>query len=170
MPARRGTASGMHIFLIAFCIVWNAETTGAFSAQNALLSKVIFKKKISLHSAEDAGSRVLRADWATQHRAQMSSKATELPVTWSNRLGLHLTPITTGIWAAEKPFIWNSIDVGGRSVIARMPDGTLLVHSPVGWTEDLGKRIDRLGGGVGHIISPNYEVRFPPCAALGICS
>ena len=87
----------------------------------------------------------------------MASK-TELPVTWSNRLGLHLTPIATGLWAAERTFIWNSIDVGGRSVIARMPDGTLLVHSPVEWTEELGTRIDLLGGGVGHIVSPNYEV------------
>ena len=87
-----------------------------------------------------------------------SAQAAELPVTWSNRLGLHLTPIATGLWAAERPFVWNSIDVGGRSVIARMPDGTLLVHSPIEWTPELGERIDRLGGGVGHIISPNYEV------------
>jgi hypothetical protein len=60
------------------------------------------------------------------------------PVTWSNRLGLTLTPITTGVWAAERPFMWNNIDVGGRSVIARMADGNLMVHSPVEWTEELG--------------------------------
>ena len=100
------------------------------------------------------------------HRVKMTS-ATELPVTWSNRLGLHLTPIETGLWAAERPFVWNSIDVGGRSVIARMPDGTLLVHSPVEWTPELGERIDKLGGGVGHIISPNYEVRKRCFHAMG---
>ena len=77
--------------------------------------------------------------------------------TWSNRLGVTLTPITTGVWAAERPFIWQGIDVGGRSVICRMNDGKLLVHSPVEYTENLGKCIDNLGGDVGHIISPNYE-------------
>lgn len=77
--------------------------------------------------------------------------------TWSNRLGVTLTPIKTGVWAAERPFIWQGIDVGGRSVICRMNDATLLVHSPVEYTEDLGKCIDTLGGEVGHIISPNFE-------------
>ncbi|KAJ1403474.1 hypothetical protein B484DRAFT_227097 [Ochromonadaceae sp. CCMP2298] len=61
------------------------------------------------------------------------------PVSWSNRLGVTLTPITTGVWAAERPFMWNGIDVGGRSVVARMEDGSLMVHSPVEWTEELGK-------------------------------
>lgn len=83
------------------------------------------------------------------------NKPTE--VSWSNRLGVTLTPITTGVWAAERPFIWNSIDVGGRSVICRVGDGTLLVHSPVRWTENLGECLEALGGGVGHIVSPNYE-------------
>ena len=78
-------------------------------------------------------------------------------VSWSNRQGLTLTPITTGLWAAERPFIWKGIDVGGKSVIARMGDGTLLVHSPVEWNPELNDCIDVLGGGVGHIISPNYE-------------
>jgi hypothetical protein len=43
-------------------------------------------------------------------------EATNIPIkqTWSNRLGTTLTPIATGIWAAERPFYWNSIDVGGK--------------------------------------------------------
>ena len=28
--------------------------------------------------------------------------------------GVTLTPISTGVWAAERPFIWNNIDVGSR--------------------------------------------------------
>jgi len=78
-------------------------------------------------------------------------------VTWSNRLGLTLTPISTGIWAAERPFTWNNIDVGGRSVICRVGDGSLLVSSPVEWTKALGDSLEGLGGGVGHVVSPNYE-------------
>ena len=79
------------------------------------------------------------------------------PQTWSNRLGVTLTPVATGVWAAERPFIWNNIDVGSRGTIARMGDGSLLVHSPVEWDEALGSCIEALGGGVGHIIAPSYE-------------
>jgi len=79
-----------------------------------------------------------------------------MPKTWSNRQGVCLTPITTGVWAAERPFIWNGIDVGGRSLIVRMSDGRLLVHSPVEWTHELGRCIEGLGE-VGCIVSPNYE-------------
>jgi hypothetical protein len=38
-----------------------------------------------------------------------------------------------------------------------MGDGSLFVHSPVEWTEELGECLDALGGGVGHVASPNYE-------------
>lgn len=76
---------------------------------------------------------------------------------WSNRWGSTLTPIATGVWAAERPFMWNRIDVGGRGVVARMEDGSLLVHSPVEWTEQLNASIHALGGSISHIISPNYE-------------
>jgi hypothetical protein len=80
-----------------------------------------------------------------------------LPVSWSNRLGCTLTPIATGVWAAERPFTWNKIDVGGRSVVCRVGDGKLLVHSPVQWTKSLGNCLESLGGGVGYVVSPNYE-------------
>jgi len=77
---------------------------------------------------------------------------------------LTLTPIATGLWAAERPFTWNGIDVGGRAVIARMPSeregelGGLLVHSPVQWEPELDDSLKRLGGqGVQALVSPNYE-------------
>lgn len=79
------------------------------------------------------------------------------PVSWSNRLGVSLTPIATGVWAAERPFMWNKIDVGGRSVICRVGDGSLLVHSPVEHSTELGMCLDALGGNVGYVVSPNYE-------------
>lgn len=78
--------------------------------------------------------------------------------TWSNRWGATLTPVATGVWAAERPFMWNGIDVGGRSTIARMPEGgnKILVHSPVEWSETLAKSLEVLGP-VGAIVAPNYE-------------
>ena len=90
--------------------------------------------------------------------AQITARAS-----WSNRLGATLTPVATGVWAAERQFLWNGIDVGGRSVIARMPKrpgeeiGKLFVHSPVEWTPELAIAIERLGGEVGACIAPNYE-------------
>ena len=89
----------------------------------------------------------------------LGRKSLKLKQTWSNRLGVTLTPIATDLWAAERPFIWNNIDVGGRSVIARINDEekSLLVHSPVEWHEDLGSAILSLGGEIKYIISPNFE-------------
>ena len=42
-------------------------------------------------------------------------------------------------------------------MIARMEDGSLLVHSPVEWDPLLGRALANLGGEIKHIISPNYE-------------
>lgn len=90
-------------------------------------------------------------------QAKTGSLNAQRPKSWSNRQGLTLTPISTGVWAAERPFIWNKIDVGSRSTVARMDDGSLLVHSPVEWDKELGECLEALGGGVGHIIAPSYE-------------
>jgi hypothetical protein len=93
------------------------------------------------------------------------SSASALKATWSNRLGTVLTPIATGVWAAERPFTWNNIDVGGRCSIMRIPSkdskddgalGGLAVYSPVELTDSLAGAIEDLGS-VKVIICPNYE-------------
>eukprot|EP00439_Symbiodinium_sp_Y106_P012413 s14_g1.t2 len=50
--------------------------------------------------------------------------------TWSNPSGSVLTALSKDLWVAERPFIWNSIDVGGKMAVVRLPDGGLWVHSP----------------------------------------
>jgi hypothetical protein len=65
--------------------------------------------------------------------------------TWSNRNGLILTPINRNIYGAERPFIWNNIDVGGRSAIIKTLNGGIFVHSPIEWTEELAKELQSLG-------------------------
>jgi hypothetical protein len=40
--------------------------------------------------------------------------------------GKVLTPIVDNIWGAERPFMWNRIDVGGRSAVIRLSDGKRL--------------------------------------------
>ena len=37
--------------------------------------------------------------------------------------GKLLTPIVDNVWGAERPFMWNRIDVGGRSAVIRLSDG-----------------------------------------------
>lgn len=60
------------------------------------------------------------------------------------------------VWGAERPFVWNSIDVGGRMAVVRLADGSLWVHSPVQWGPELARQLEALGP-VKHIVSPNFE-------------
>ncbi|KAG5192403.1 hypothetical protein JKP88DRAFT_204283 [Tribonema minus] len=76
--------------------------------------------------------------------------------TWSNPKGLDLTPIKHNVWGAERPFIWNTIDVGGRMTVIKLEDGSLWVHSPVELDPALQQTLAELGP-VRHVVSPNYE-------------
>jgi len=50
---------------------------------------------------------------------------------WSNPSGEVLRPLAPNLWVAERPFVWNGIDVGGKMAVVRLADGSLWVHSPV---------------------------------------
>jgi len=77
--------------------------------------------------------------------------------TWSNPSGAVLTPLVDDlVWAAERPFLWNSIDVGGKMGVVRLSDGSLWVHSPVDLDSPTRAAVDALGP-VRHIVSPNFE-------------
>jgi hypothetical protein len=84
---------------------------------------------------------------------------------FSNRAGTCLTPIYPGIYTADRPFLWNGIDVMGRAAIVELPcnDATattnkpdLWVHSPIALDGPLQKALDQLGI-VKYVVSPNYE-------------
>lgn len=75
---------------------------------------------------------------------------------WTNPAGKVLTPIMENVWGAERPFMWNRIDVGGRGAVIRLSDGSLWTQSPVELTPELKRACDELGQ-VKHIVSPNYE-------------
>lgn len=84
----------------------------------------------------------------------------KLPRTWSNRLGVTLTPVATGVWAAERPsYRLGVCDVGTRMAVLRASDGTLIVHSPVHLDDRLRRGIDHLGGGVSCIIDTKSSGR-----------
>lgn len=78
------------------------------------------------------------------------------PRTWSNPGGDVLLQHSENVWLAERPFVWQGIDVGGRCVICRLPSGGLWVHSPVALDDMLRGRLEAIGP-VKHIVSPNYE-------------
>merc|ERR1740139_2043241 len=64
------------------------------------------------------------------------------PVGWSNRVGTVLTPVARNVYTADRPFLWNQIDVGCRMAVIELSsskDGKphLFVHSPVSLDEDL---------------------------------
>ena len=60
------------------------------------------------------------------------------------------------LYACERQFLWNTIDVGGRMAVVKLQNGELWVHSPIDLDEETKKEIDALGT-VKHIVSPNFE-------------
>ncbi|CAK0783545.1 hypothetical protein CVIRNUC_006744 [Coccomyxa viridis] len=77
-------------------------------------------------------------------------------VTFTNTSGRVLREVASNVWAADRPFLWNGIDVGGRMAVLRLSDGSLWVHSPVNLDDDLAAALAELGE-VKHIVTPNYE-------------
>jgi len=86
---------------------------------------------------------------------------------WSNRAATVLTPIHTdpaGVYTADRPFLWNDIDVGCRSTIIELPTASgkkggkpdLFIHSPVGLDGPMLKAMEELGT-VRYVFTPNYE-------------
>jgi glutaredoxin len=78
------------------------------------------------------------------------------PSEWSNPGKEVLKKVAPDLWVAERPFIWNSIDVGGKMAVVRLADGSLWVHSPVELDAPLKAALAALGP-VKYIMSPNYE-------------
>ena len=49
----------------------------------------------------------------------------------SNVTGANFTAVREGVWVAERPFVWNNIDVGSRAVLVQLADGSGWIHSPI---------------------------------------
>lgn len=79
------------------------------------------------------------------------------PKTWHNRTGELLRQIAPTMWVIERGYIFlKYIDVGGRTTIIRLPDGTLFVHAPLALTAPLKAAIDDIGR-VTVVAAPNTE-------------
>ena len=64
--------------------------------------------------------------------------------------------VSSSLFACARPFVWNSIDVGGRMAVVKLANGDVWVHSPVELDARTRQAVDALGR-VAHIVSPNYE-------------
>lgn len=62
--------------------------------------------------------------------------------------------LTTDIWTARAPLRFLSFAIGARMTIVRLPDGGVLLHSPMALDDTLRAEIDAIGP-VRHVVCPN---------------
>jgi hypothetical protein len=65
-----------------------------------------------------------------------------------------LTPIAPSLWDFNAPMTVVGMQLGHRMTVARLPDATLWIHSPVAWSPELATDLERLGK-VKHVVAPN---------------
>ena len=65
-----------------------------------------------------------------------------------------MRPLAENLWCVDRSFRLLGAEFGVRSVICRLPDGGLWVHSPVALDDDLVAVVDGLGP-VRHLVAPN---------------
>jgi len=62
--------------------------------------------------------------------------------------------IDDNLWVFDRPLRFMGLHIGTRMTAVRLPDGSLLLHSPVALDEATEREIDALGP-VRHVIAPN---------------
>lgn len=65
-----------------------------------------------------------------------------------------LQPLGEDLWTVRAPLRMGFLELGTRMTVARLPDGSLWLHSPVAPTTDLRRELDALGP-VRHIVAPS---------------
>lgn len=62
--------------------------------------------------------------------------------------------LDTDLWITDAPLRFFGVEIGARMTIVRLPQGKLLLHSPVSATPDLVREVGTLGS-VDYLIAPN---------------
>lgn len=76
---------------------------------------------------------------------------------WQNKTGKMIRQISENIWVIERGYVlFETLDVGGRTTVIKLPSGGLFVHSPLALTKDLKQTVDELGE-VSVVVAPNTE-------------
>jgi hypothetical protein len=175
-------------FYIATCTAWTIPTHKPFHRHGAVLldsripevfptstRRAILLQKIQQQQQQEQVVLLLdekdaKNDAANNNNSILSNSYYSYGQPgWSNRFGSVLTPAAIpGVYTADRPFFWNSIDVGCRmTVIELLPKenggggGGLFIHSPVALDGPLYKLLESWNQPVKYIVSPNYEhVKF----------
>lgn len=85
-----------------------------------------------------------------------------------------LEKLDEDLWVARRPLKLIVGDVGARMTVIRLPDGALLIHSPVALDADLRRALDALGPvrwvlgpcKVHHFYLPDFAAAYPEAALL----
>lgn len=85
-----------------------------------------------------------------------------------------LTRLDENLWVARRPLKLVVGDVGARMTVIRLPDGTLLIHSPVALDADTRRALDALGPvrwvlgpcKVHHFYLAEFAAAYPDAALL----
>jgi hypothetical protein len=87
-----------------------------------------------------------------------------------------LRPLAPDLWVAERPFtVLRFLDIGTRMTVVRLPDGGLLLHSPVEADEETRKAVAALGpvaliacpNKVHHLFAGGWARAHPDALLLG---
>jgi hypothetical protein len=72
--------------------------------------------------------------------------------------------VADGVWSVAAPHAFLGIRFGTRMNVVRLPDGSLLLHSPIAIDDGLASEIESLGA-VAHVVCPNswHHVYAGPC-------
>ena len=65
-----------------------------------------------------------------------------------------LLPLAPALWELDAPLSVFGMELGHRMTVARLPDASPWIHSPVAYAPDLGSELKALGR-VAHIVAPN---------------
>ena len=65
-----------------------------------------------------------------------------------------LASLAPDLWELDAPHTVLGMSIGHRMTVARLPDGSLWIHSPVAYSNDLAATLAQFGP-VGHVVAPN---------------
>lgn len=104
-----------------------------------------------LHRPACRGSRhpeIHRAGWDTLDVSDA------LPVAIGPCEVVVMQQLDSDLWVAEAPLRFLGLEVGARMTVIRLPDGGLVLHSPIAVDPSLRQEVDSLGR-VAHVVAPN---------------
>lgn len=88
--------------------------------------------------------------------------------------GSVLRALADDLWVADQPLRFAGLEVGTRMTVIRLPDGGLLLHSPVARSAELAAAVERVGtpavivapNRLHHLYVQEWSSAYPACRVL----